>query len=358
MDPRTARLIGRRIVLWYGRNARDLPWRADPTPYSVWVSEVMLQQTVVATVGPYFRRWMERFPDVATLAAGPERAVLAAWEGMGYYRRARRLHAAARLIVERHGGRVPCAREDLLALPGVGPYIAAAVRSIAFGEDEVALDANVVRVFMRLLALEGTGAEADVRREVRAAARAALPPGRSAELNQGLMDFGSLICRARAPLCPGCFLRGRCAAFAGGRQHEIPRRDPRRLKKIRTAVAVIRRDGEVFLQRRPDDGLFAGMWEFPGGKLREGESPREGLARECREELGVAVRPGPKLIELTHYYTAFHVRLHALLCPDPGGLPLDDDHCWVAADKLSDYPMPSANRRVVEALAERQAGGR
>lgn len=350
MDERTAREVGRRLVRWYARNARELPWRKNRTPYRVWVSEVMLQQTAVSTVVPYFRRWMRKWPGVKALARATEHEVLSAWEGMGYYGRARNLLKAARRIVDDCRGRMPSSREQLLGLPGIGPYIAGAIRSLAFGEDEVAVDANVVRVFMRLLALEGTGSGAAAQRRVRTQAALALPGGRAAEYNQALMDFGSVICRPRRPRCGECFLSDYCEAFRRGAQYDIPRPSRRSLRKIRTAVAVFLRDGEVYIQKRPPDGLFAGMWEFPGGKVRDGETPADALKRECREELGVDCRPGRKLIELTHYYTVFEVRLHAFLCAPPHGLPTDRTHRWVRLDELSDYPMPSANRRVLEQL--------
>ncbi len=359
MDEKAATAIGRRLVRWYAENARDLPWRRNPTPYRVWISEVMLQQTAVRTVIPYFRRWTKRWPGVRALARATEREVLSAWEGMGYYRRALNLHEAARRIVREHGGRVPSSREALLALPGVGPYVAGAIRSLAFGEDDVALDANVARVFMRLLAVEGRAGETHARCEVRRRAEAALPPGRSAQYNQALMDFGSLICRPRRPRCGECFLRRRCEAFRRGMQYEIPAPARKSLRQIRTAVALFVRDDEVYVQQRPAEGLFARMWEFPGGKVREGEAPREALERECREELGVGCEPGRELIGLTHYYTVFRVRLHAFLCAAPDGLPTDRTHGWVRLDELDGYPMPSANRRVVEKLrAARRIGGR
>ncbi len=342
--------IGRRLVRWYGKNARELPWREEPTPYRVWVSEIMLQQTAVTTVVPYFERWMSRWPDVASLARASEREVLALWEGMGYYGRARRLHAAARALVAEHGGGVPRETAALRKLPGVGPYVAAAIRSFAFGEDEVALDANLVRVFMRLLGIEGTGAEADVRRTVGEWARVGLPRGRSADYNQALMDFGSLLCRPRTPRCGECFLRSQCEAFRLGTQYHIPRPSPRRLKKIETAVAVFLRDGAVYLQQRGPDGLFARMWEFPGGKVEEGETPHAALVRECREELGVECAPGRRLTSLTHYYTVFEVRLHAYVCAPPEGLPEDATHRWVGLGEVGEYPMPSASRQVVERL--------
>ena len=352
MDERTARLIGRRLVRWYGIHSRPLPWRKQPTPYRVWVSEVMLQQTVAAVVVPYFRRWVRRFPSIRKLAAASERDVLSAWEGMGYYRRARDLLAAARRLVREHGGRVPPSRAELLRLPGVGPYTASAIRSLAFGADEVALDANGTRVFMRLLSLDGSGSEAGVKRAVRRWAEAALPRGRSAAFNQALMDFGTLICRPRAPGCAECFLTGCCEGFQRGTQYEIPRRARPLLKKGRVAVAVFLRNGRVYLQKRPGTGLFAAMWEFPGGKVEKGETPVGALTRECREELGVDVKPGRKLLELTYRYTTFEVRLHAFLCRPPEGLPVDRTHRWVALRDLPSYPMPSANRRIVGGLLD------
>jgi A/G-specific adenine glycosylase len=350
MDEKTARSIGRRLVEWYGRNARDLPWRHDPTPYAVWISEIRLQQTVVGTVAVRFAGWMARFPDVRALAEAEEREVLAAWEGLGYYRRAIHAHQAARCMVRDHDGRVPPSREALLALPGVGPYVASAVLSLAFGRDEVALDTNVVRVFMRLLCLSGRDRDAEQKREALRWAEAAMPRGRSSQYNQALMDFGSMICRPRQPRCGECFLRGRCEAFRQGRQYDIPPPGRRKLKKVRTAVAVFVRDGRVYLQQRPSDGLFARMWEFPGGKVDDGETAARALERECREELAVDCAVGPKLAELTHYYTVFEVRLHAFLCESPAGLPVDTTHRWVPVAELGDYPMPSANRQVVERL--------
>ncbi len=313
----------------------------------------MLQQTSVSTVIPYFERWMERLPSVGELAEASERKVLSLWEGMGYYQRARRLRRAARLVVEEFGGRIPRGRDELRSLPGIGPYISAAVRSFAFGEDEVALDANLLRVCMRLLGLQGRGSEAAVRRRVRNWAEAAMPSGESADWNQALMDFGSLACRPRSPRCGECFLREACKACAEGTQHDIPPPRNRRFKKISTAVALFIRDGRIYIQRRPPNGLFAGMWEFPGGKVEEGESAADALVRECREELGVECAPGEKLLELTHYYTVFEVRLHAFLCPPPAGLSEDETHCWVPIAKLGAWPMPSANRQVVKVLHER-----
>jgi len=353
MNGRTIKTIARHLLVWYGQNARDLPWRHDPSPYRVWISEVMLQQTSVSTVQPYFERWLKRFPDLQALASASEQEVLALWQGMGYYQRARRLHAAARQVVQEHGGQIPRDRADLLKLPGVGPYVAGAIRSLAFGEDEPAVDANVIRVMMRLLALPGKGSETGVRAQVQQWVRTGLPGGRSAEYNQAWMDFGSMICRPRRPRCGVCFLRRWCQGFQQGVQYDIPEPSPKRLSKITTAVAVFVRDGAVYIQQRPADGMFGSMWEFPGGKVKDGETPQQALVRECREELGIDCHPGQRLARLVHYYTVFEVTLHAFKCRPPGGLPADRTHRWVALADLQNYPMPSANRQVVQKL---QAG--
>ena len=352
------RTIGRRLVKWYGKHARDLPWRTNPTPYRVLVSEVMLQQTVVGTVLAYFERWLERFPNPEALAAAGERDVLTLWEGMGYYRRALRLREAAGLVMAEYGGRIPSDRAALRRLPGVGPYIAAAVLSFAFGQDVAAVDANAVRVFMRLTGMDGTGREAAVKSAVRECAEAGLPPGHSSAFNQGVMDFGSLICRPRRPRCDECFLRDRCAAFRAGRQYDVPRPTRRRLTKIRTSVALFLRDGCVYLQKRPPGGLFAGMWEFPGGKAEAGETSRAALVRECREELGIDCVPGRRVARVVHYYTVFEITLHAYRCEPPVDLPLDRTHRWVALGEIGDYPMPSASRRIITELTSREYGRR
>jgi A/G-specific adenine glycosylase len=348
MQKRSLQTIGRRLVKWYGCAARDLPWRVDPTPYRVLVSEFMLQQTVVGTVIGYFDRWMTQFPDVKALAAASERRVLALWQGLGYYRRATNLHRSARMIVADFDGRIPDSRAELLKLPGVGPYIADAVLSFAFHRHVAVVDANVARVFMRLAGREGLATAGDVRRDVAAWTDAALPSGHSSAYNQALMDFGSVVCRSRTPLCTDCFLRDRCEAQRTGRQYDIPTPPKRRLKKIRTVAAVLIREGCVYLRRRPPTGLFAGMWELPGGRVDDAERPRAALTRICRDELGTPCQSERKLTQLVHHYTVHEVTLHAWLCTPTERLPEDATHRWVPLDELDAYPLPSAERKLLD----------
>ncbi len=342
--------FARKLIQWYEEQKRNLPWRGDTSPYSVWVSEVMLQQTTVPTVKGRFERWMERFPDLQTLAEASERDVLTEWEGLGYYQRATRLHEAARAIVKKHEGRIPSDEKSLLKLPGIGPYIASAIRSLAFDAHVAVVEANVCRVFMRLLAIDGRPGESAVRRQVEVVAHDILPDGDSSRFNQALMDFGSLVCRPRAPQCERCFAHSVCKAYELGVQNEIPRKRRKNIEEIHTAVAVFTSHSTVYLQQRPRGGLFGGMWEFPGGKVEEGESPSEAVVREVKEELGVACRVTEGITSFVHFYTRFKVNLHAFLCAAAQELPCDDKHRWVEWRDAGDYPMPLASRKLVRIM--------
>ncbi len=343
----------KQLLSWYEAQKRDLPWRREPTPYRVWISEVMLQQTTVPAVAGRFEKWMARFPCIKSLAAAGERDVLLEWEGLGYYQRAARLHAAARSIVSEHDGQLPQDEQLLRRLPGIGPYIASAIRSLAFGKDTVAVDVNVCRVFMRLLALEGAPGESRVRRTVENAAYGILPAGDSSRFNQALMDFGSIICRASRPECDRCFAVANCRAFQEGLQNDIPGKRRKKLEEIETAVAVFLDGDSVYIQKRPRDGLFGGMWEFPGGKVKEKEPVSGAVVREVAEELRVGCRVREKVTSFVHFYTRYKVTLHAFLCSCEDDLPLDDEHRWVEVKSLSRYPMPSANRKLIERIRRR-----
>ncbi len=283
------------LLSFYRERGRDLPWRATRDPYAIWVSEIMLQQTQVATVVPRFARFLARFPDVRALARATEQEVCEAWAGLGYYRRARHLHQAARAVAREAAGRLPQDATGWRRLPGVGAYTAAAVASIAFGERVPAIDGNVLRVLSRLHALPGTVAEPRLRRAVEAHARRLVDCDRPGEINQALMDLGATVCRPVGPACPRCPLAGCCRARRSGDPAGYPGKRTRAERRVlRVAFAWCERDGSLLLEQRPLDGLWAGLWELPSAS---GPTARRALAARLGQPLG---RP---LVRLSHALT-------------------------------------------------------
>ena len=339
-----------RVLKWYLENKRRLPWRDHPDPYAVWVSEIMLQQTRVETVIPYFERWMMRFPSVGHLAEASEQEVLSIWEGLGYYSRARNLHKAARLVVEKYQGKLPGEVAALRTLPGIGRYTAGAIASMAFGADVPTLDANIRRIFARAF-LVTVPADTPAGEELLwSLAGDYLPKGRAGDYNQALMDLGATICLPHNPTCLICPLRDVCIAQAEGIQEQLPVLKPKTTvpHHIVTA-AVLTRDGRVLLAKRPSKGLLGGLWEFPGGKTEVGESLEACLKREIREELGVEITVGEALGVYKHAYTHFSITLHAFRCDLLGGEPMAleaSELAWVSSAQLSDHPMGKVDRLI------------
>lgn len=345
------------LLAWYKQHRRDLPWRRTRDPYRIWVSETLLQQTQVTTVIPYYKRFIARFPNIHALASAPLDDVLKAWEGAGYYARARNLHRAARQVVEDYGGRVPRRVDLLLKLPGVGRYMAGAIASIAFNQDAPILDANVTRVLCRYFAIRGDpvrGIDGATRRRLWNLAEELLPAGQARDFNQGLMDLGATVCVTRQPRCEICpVLRG-CAARRLGIQEELPtkRVKPRR-PHYDIGAAIIYKRGRILIQRRPAEGLLGGLWEFPGGKRERGETFEACVRREVREELGIGVKVGKELAVVEHAYSHFSITLHAFVCEHVSGrvrLLHATAFKWVRPGELKDYAFPAANRRIIEAL--------
>lgn len=357
LAPRDLRRLAagvRRLHRWYHASGRDLPWRRTADPYAILVSEVMLQQTRVAAVIPYFERWMAAFPTPSALAEAEEGLVFKLWEGLGYYSRARNLQLSAREIVSRFQGEVPQTLEDVQSLPGVGPYTAAAVLSIAFGLDFPVLDGNVLRVLSRLTALGADPRRPPASVALRQLAEHLLPKGTAGVHNQALMELGAVLCTPRAPACTTCPLHDPCRGGASGRAEEYPVKPPRPPSPHQAvSVGIILDKGLVFINRRPYGKLLGGMWEFPGGKIEDGESAPQALARELREEFGMEVDIGRALPRVDHAYTHFKVTLHPYLCrllslrPEVGeGQP----YCWIPLGELEHYAMPKANRKVIQSL--------
>lgn len=279
--------VAQTLLRWYDGNRRDLPWRRRPSPYRTLVSELMLQQTVVKTVVRRFEIFVARFPDACALAGAPADAVLALWSGLGYYARARNLHAAAREIVRRHGGRVPRTEAELRGLPGVGEYTAAAVASIAYGARTFALDGNAARVVARLHAVPGPAGAPAARRRLRALGQEMMPVDRAGDFMQAVMDLGATVCVPGRPRCGACPLRASCRAHAAGRAEDIP--PPRvrsRRRSLRLACAMVERGGRVLLVRRHEGQLFAGTWALPAVEVSS-RIPDEQAARHAVEAAGV-----------------------------------------------------------------------
>ena len=348
------------LLDWYAQHARSLLWRGVSDPYAVWVAEIMLQQTRVETVIPYYQRWITRFPTVSALAQASRHDVLATWEGLGYYCRARNLHRAAQLVMSQHGGQLPCDPRELRKLPGIGRYTAGAIASIAFGLDEPALDGNIRRVLARLFNLTEPARSPAGERRLWELTTQLLPPGRAGDYNQALMDLGATLCTPRNPDCGRCPLQAHCQAYRLRLQDERP------VVVVKPAVphytvtaAVIERQGSFLITQRPPDGLLGGLWEFPGGKLHPGEDLPAGLQREICEELGVAVRVGEEIGVYRHAYTHFRVTLHAFCCHLLNGQqpqPIQaQDLRWVNPADLAGYPMGKIDRQIAAHLAE-QAG--
>ena len=342
------------LLKWFRKNARDLPWRKTKDPYAIWVSEIMLQQTQVDTVEPYYCRFLKRFPTVRRLARARLDTVLKLWEGLGYYSRARNLHLAAKTMVRDYDGNVPQTKQALLALPGIGPYTAGAIASIAFNEDEPLVDGNVIRVLCRLFRIRGNPKSGAVQKRLWRLAKELLPSGRAGRFNQAMMELGATVCAPRRPSCDACPLRKICSAQEHGEQEILPYRASKGpLPRQEVVVGIIYKNGRILIDKRPPNGLLGGLWEFPGGKVENGESHTAALKREVREELGITIRIGSPLITVQHAYSHFSVTLHAFECTHASGTPKCrscTDFKWVYPKQLKNYAFPAANKKIIAAL--------
>ncbi len=348
--PRLAPAIAPALVAWFRAHARPLPWRRDRDPYRIWLAEVLLQQTRVAQAVPYYERLTARFPDVDRLAAATQSAVLKAWQGAGYYARARNLHAAARTVVGTREGVFPRTASEWRTLPGVGPYIAAAVASLAFGEPVVALEANGLRVAARWALERGDPRTGAVRRALERDITAILPTKSPGAFNEAVMELGETVCRPRAPRCGACPVARWCRARQELRDPgAIPRarRRPPRPHDV-AAVVVLEDAGAVFVQRRTTPGLLEGLWEFPGGRIEPRERPPAAARRELFEETGLRAGPLRRVGVVRHAYSHLTVELHvyrARLAGPRGAV--HPDRRWVRPRALAALALPKATEKVI-----------
>lgn len=349
--------ISDQLLAWWDAGHAQLPWRESADPYAIWVSEIMLQQTQIATVLPYYGRWMAQFPTIEALAAASLDEVLKLWEGLGYYSRARNLQAAAQTVVEEYNGRIPQTVPDLMKLKGIGRYTAGAIASIAFDQPVPVLDGNVIRVLSRLYDLPDDVTETAVKKQLWQTAEQLVPQERPGAYNQALMELGQTICLPAAPQCHQCPLADLCLAKARGTQLERPVRPPRRRTPHYdvTAGIIWREDGRFLIAQRPFDGLLGGLWEFPGGKQEDGESLPETLRREIREELAIEIEVGDLLTVVKHAFTHFRITLHAFQARYMEGQPQHlgvVDHAWVQLGDLEQYAFAKTDRQIIKALRD------
>ncbi|MBI3164936.1 MAG: A/G-specific adenine glycosylase [Anaerolineales bacterium] len=334
------------LLAWYDLQKRTLPWRDHPDPYAVWVSEIMCQQTRVETVIPYFEKWMKQFPSVKALASASEQDVLNAWEGLGYYSRARNLHKAAKVVVEKFGGKLPRDLDDLRSLPGIGRYTVGAIASLAFKMDEPTLDGNIRRVFSRLFDVKEIADSTAGEKTLWELTAKNLPKGRAGDYNQALMDLGAMVCLPKNPRCLICPLMKICKAREAGTQELRPVMKPK--KQVPTYVhvaAVIVERGRALLSQRPANGLLGGMWEFPNARV-DGDPARE-LVKALRGATRLKVQKKEPLGFVQHAYSHFRVIVYPFLCAKVEA-PKDKKFKWVPLDELDDYPMGKVDRQIAK----------
>jgi len=358
----------RALRRWYQRRARDLPWRRTGDPYRIWISEIMLQQTTVAAVVPYFERFLDRFPDVEELATAEEGDVLRFWEGLGYYSRARNIHRSARQLVEELNGVFPETVDELIKLPGIGRYTAGAIVSFAFDRPAPIVEANTLRLYSRLLALDENPRSTHGQRVLWAFAEHLLPRRSAGEFNQALMELGSQVCTPTEPECPKCPARSVCRAFAAGRQSEIPVAAPRQqITAIVEAAVAVRSGDQYLLRRNPEGQRWAGMWDFLRFPIEDADRhiPESGLdstrpvpsrlarqlERTSQDMAGIEIRANRFLTELRHGVTRYRIRLQCFLAEtDASANRMADGFQWVHPDAFSDYPLSVTGRKLARLL--------
>jgi len=343
--------LSSRLLKWYRQHGRTLPWRDHPDAYAVWVSEIMLQQTRVETVIPYFEKWMNLFPDVQALANASEQDVLNAWEGLGYYSRARNLHQAAKIVASKFNGQLPRDLTELRSLPGIGRYTVGAIASMAFGMDAPTLDGNLRRVFARLFDVNEFADSPVGEKILWDLAAQNLPKGQAGDYNQALMDLGATICLPKNPRCLLCPLMEICEARKNGTQDLRPVLKAKKVSPqyIHAAAVIIQR-GRVLLAQRPADGLLGGMWEFPNGRVNA--DPAKELTKVLNVAYSLKVKKKEALGVIQHVYTHFKVTVHAFAC-DPVSIPKNKNLKWIRIIELNDYPMGKVDRQIANKIIAR-----
>jgi len=344
------------ILAWFQDNARDLPWRQTYSPYHVWISEIMLQQTQMDRVVVYFNKWMERFPDIDSITGGSEEEVLKLWEGLGYYTRARNIIRTANILMAQYNGELPSDYDLLLKLPGVGKYTAGAIMSIAFNNVYAIVDANIERVFARLYNLNKPVKDKTTHAFIWQKANELIPKGKAREFNQSLMELGALVCIPRNPRCKVCPVNTLCQSFSENLVDKRPiTTKPSQAVFIEMATGILTHKGNILIQKRKPEGVWANLWEFPGGRLEPGETPEMALVREYTEETELSIGKLKKITTIHHSYTIYRVTLHCYFCSLVDGsfepvLHAAQEYRWVTPEELSHYAFPAGHRKLIDHL--------
>lgn len=337
-----------------------MPWRETRDPYLIWISEIMLQQTRVDQAWPYFERFRSAFPTVHDLAKADRQEVLKAWEGLGYYSRARNLHDAAKVISDEYDGVFPDNYDEIIHLKGIGPYTAAAISSIAFNKPYAVVDGNVIRVLTRYFGIDDDVRSTKTKKLVQEHADQLIDQNDPSSYNQGLMEIGSRICKPKNPLCPECPLQSDCVAYRTASTHTIPYKSPAKKKPHKhIGVGIVENHGKVLIALRPENAMLGGLWEFPGGKQEKNEKITQTVERELNEELGIEVHAYKEFMKLKHVYSHFSITLHAYLCKLISGKPeprSSQEIRWVKISELEQYPFPKANKKLTERLTGKGQG--
>ena len=353
------------LTLWFRETKRDLPWRQTYDPYHVWISEIMLQQTQMERGVSYFLRWIERFPTVEDVACAAEDDILSYWEGLGYYARARNLHKAAKEVTERFTGKVPSDYKTLLTLPGIGPYTAAAVASIAGNNDVAVVDANVNRIFARIFNIDEPIKNKGPQLKIHQIAHALLPKGKARIFNQALMDFGGLVCTPKSPCCDACVVQRLCVSYKLGVVAIRPvLKPPKKSVLMLRHVAIIMKDGMIFMQKRQSSAVWGGLWDFPGGEaiVESIEKTEIDFISEVRKNTGLAITEEKLLVEVYHQYTHHKVTLRSSICrleSEMGRDPKNETDIggrWVTPKEMDSLPCPSGVRKIIKYLKKERPG--
>ncbi len=332
------------IIKWYDNNPQNYPWRSNNDPYAIWISEVMLQQTQVTTVIPYYLNWLKILPNINTVANAEPEFILKQWEGLGYYARARNFFSACKIISNSYNNKIPNKYDQLISLPGVGPYIAGALLSIAFNQAMPAIDSNVIRVISRLYAKN------ESLKSINKIISQHINHNRPGDFNQALMDLGRLICKPISPKCAICPLNKLCIAYLNNSIKNFPIKKTKQPKPhYNVAVGIIKKDDFILISKRYDNGLLGGLWEFPGGKKLPHESSKDCIKREIMEELGVNVAPTTFIKQIKHEYSHFKITLDAYFCNYINGQPKTlgcQDFKWIKYNNIAQLPFPKANHKL------------